>query len=219
MTRIEDTFGIKRSSSILPTHNLTTIDSNVRVVFQRAFKTLLNNVFLFLLNIKVKLENTIQSYKLTLPTHNDNNFSLGQNDRKYLLTAKERLTNAIASKFNTQEVLCLCLSVPLLIILGFLTILKPSFKTEEHYIEDNIVYNDYSPDLKYFIHKEDESQSQTNRFLTSNKVYTKQSYASHQDLTTNSVRYNVVGINSFRKAKSRDGSLFNATFVHASNEH
>ena len=55
MTRIEDTHGIKRNSSILPTHNLTTIDNNVRVVFQRAFKTLVNNVFLFLLNIKLKL--------------------------------------------------------------------------------------------------------------------------------------------------------------------
>lgn len=218
MARIEDTFGITRNSSILPTHNLTTIDSNIRVVFQRAFKKLLNNVFLFLLNVKVKLENTIQSYKLTLPMHNDNDFSLGQNDNKYLLTTKERLVNAVVSKFNTQEVLCLCLSVPLLIILGFLTILKPSFKTEEHYYEDNIVYSDYSPDLKYFIQRQDESQLQTNRFLTANKVYTKQSYASEQDPTTNSVRYNVVGIHSFRKVKSRDGTLFNGPFFQASHK-
>lgn len=218
MARLEDTFGVKRNSSILPTHNLNAMDSNLKVVFQRAFKTILNNVSLFLLNVKVKLENTIQSHKITLPIHNDNNISLGQNDSKYLLTAKERLANVVASKFNTQEVLCLCLSVPLLIILGFLTILKPNFKTEEHCVENDIVYNDYSPDLKYFIQKEDVSQLQKNRFLTSNKVYTKQSYASDKELTTNSVRYNVVGINSFRRANSRDSSLFNAPFVHASNE-
>lgn len=218
MARIEDTFGIKRNNSFLPTHNLTAIDSNIKAVFQRALKTLLNGVFVFLLNIKVRLENTIQSYKLTLPIYNDNNLCLGQNNNKHFSTTRERFVNAIGTKFNTQEVLCLCLSVPLLIILGFLTILKPNFKTEENHIEENIIYNDYSPDLNYFIQNEHDSQLQTNRFLTSNKVYTKQSFAFDKELAGNSVRYNVVGINSLRRVKSRDNSLFNSPFVHTSNE-
>lgn len=219
MTKLEDTFGIRRSNSLLPTHNLTVSDNHFKLALQKFAKTMVENILIFLLNSKLKLENVIQNYRLTLPMHNDNKVYLNQSKSKYAFSNKEKIISAITSKFNIQEIVCLCLSVPLLIILGFLTILRPTFKTEENHFEETIIYNNYSPDLRYYIPSEDNSNSHENRFLMTDKLYTtKKNTTVDSDSVKKSVRYNVVGINSLMKVKSRDNLLFKSSLFHSSAE-
>lgn len=219
MTRLEDTFGIRRSNALLPTHNLTVNDNHFKLALQKFAKTVVENILIFLLSSKLKLENVIQNYRLALPMHNDNKVYLNQSKSMHAFSNKEKIISAISSKFNTQEIVCLCLSVPLLIILGFLTILRPTFKTEENHIEETVIYNNYSPDLRYYIHSDDNSNSHENRFLMTDKLYTtKKNSTVGSDTTRKSVRYNVVGINSLMKTKSRQNLLFKSSLFHPSAE-
>mgnify|MGYP004712515805 FL=1 len=219
MTRLEDTFGIRRSNALLPTHNLTVNDNHFKLALQKFAKTVVENILIFLLSSKLKLENVIQNYRLALPMHNDNKVYLNQSKSMHAFSNKEKIISAISSKFNTQEIACLCLSVPLLIILGFLTILRPTFKTEENHIEETVIYNNYSPDLRYYIHSDDNSNSHENRFLMTDKLYTtKKNSTVGSDTTRKSVRYNVVGINSLMKTKSRQNLLFKSSLFHPSAE-
>jgi len=220
MTKLEDLLGIERNNSVLPTHNLTATDNNLKYLIQKALSKVVEGILLFLLNSKLRLESVIQNYRQTLPTSNDNRLHLSQRCKSRSgFSTNEKLVSKTKLRFDTQEIVCLCLSVPLLIILGFLTILRPTFKTEEPHYEEIIINKNYSPDLKYFIQNHNDTYTQKIRFSMANKLFmTNKNADCNNDFERNSVRYNVVGINSLKQAKSKENLLFDTTLFHYSDK-
>ncbi|OBA20827.1 hypothetical protein HANVADRAFT_4645 [Hanseniaspora valbyensis NRRL Y-1626] len=112
MVKLDNFFYSKEINDILPKYEQKTEQQPLMIqeIFTKAFKNIFTRVYFFLVITKVKLENITNGNNLSLPKYNNVLYS----DMNIQQVEQENLT--------FPKKILNCLSIPLMVILGFITI-------------------------------------------------------------------------------------------------
>lgn len=128
MVKLDSFFYSKEINDILPKYEQKTEQQPLMIqeIFTKAFKNIFTRVYFFLVITKVKLENITNGNNLSLPKYNNvlySDMNIQQVEQEDLSFPKN--FKLVWQNFSWQEIYYLSLSIPLMVILGFITILKP----------------------------------------------------------------------------------------------
>ena len=238
MVKLDSFFYSKEINDILPKYEQKTEQQPLMIqeIFTKAFKNIFTRVYFFLVITKVKLENITNGINLSLPKYNNvlySDMNIQQVEQEDLSFPKN--FKLVWQNFSWQEIYYLSLSIPLMVILGFITILKPkqdffnknhningSTKTKQfNYIfspnlqmvtENNNSNHNDEIEIQYPFYKtngndNDEFNLNTGQSVEDDLYFvnSKKENLPQYYNTVASIRSNVVGINSLSK-QNRDNS-------------